>query len=150
MAPGHCVEKSSPESNKKERETKEILCVADGSSLHESVFDKFSRHKALRILSWMAKFVHNIRQGVHKVTGLLQSEELGQQELLCIKRVQKVLLRLQLIEGMWKYCGIIQGEYHIYLPTECSGRHGDIGRTMANVRESFGSLAWADLRKFLW
>ena len=48
--PPDIVLKSSLESEKEEREIKEIFCVADEINLPDCVLDKFPWHKALRTL----------------------------------------------------------------------------------------------------
>ena len=135
--------------------------MAHGRNLQEGILNKLPLGKALRVLAWVARFVVNSRQVGPKVTGPLLSEEIQQQELLCIERAQtqasqqpnfnqeREQLGLWQFEGLWKCCGRIQGEYPIYVPdtsvlavklaedSHMHTLHGGIGLTMADVRERF-------------
>ena len=124
------------------------------------VLEKFGLHKAMRICTWISRFIHNSRNSSNKIQGPLTTQEMSAQELFWIKRAQrqglsdihfradKEQLNLELnADGVWECRGRIQGEYPVYLPdsvlytakvvqrAHVTTLHGGVGLTMAKVRE---------------
>ena len=124
------------------------------------VLEKFGLHKAMRICTWISRFIHNSRNSSNKIQGPLTTQEMSAQELFWIKIAQrqglsdihfqadKEQLNLELnVDGVWECRGRIQGEYPVYLPdsvlytakvvqrTHVTTLHGGVGLTMAKVRE---------------
>ena len=114
----------------------------------------------MRICTWILRFIHNSRNSSNKIQGPLTTQEMSAQELFWIKRAQrqglsdihfqadKEQLSLELnADGVWECRGRIQGEYPVYLPdsvlytakvvqrAHVTTLHGEVGLTMAKVRE---------------
>ena len=86
--------------------------------------------KAVRILSWVARFLHNCRHKPKQhLSGPLKIEEIDEQIGVWVKRVQAAYLKTEQFEedklrlnlqknsrGLYECRGRIQGDYPIYLP----------------------------------
>ena len=159
--PPDIVRQPTQESQAERRIQRELFAgaveVNDGLN---HVLEKFGLHKAMRICTWISRFIHNSRNSSNKIQGPLTAQEISAQELFWIKRVQrrglsdihfqadKEQLNLELnADGVWECRGRIQGEYPVYLPdsvlytakvvqrAHVTTLHGGVGLTMAKVRE---------------
>ena len=143
---------------------REILSIAIPK--HDALDQVLSNHaltRALRIGTWVWRFIHNCRvQARNRMTGPISTEEIQHQELWWTNQAQqsaqqqpnfqadKLQLNLQYNSQQVLECrGRIMGEYPIYLPDDhpftaklvfnahLSTLHGGVGLTMAKVREKY-------------
>ena len=123
---------------------------------------KFELRKAVRIGTWVMRFLHNSRNSSSKTKGPLTTAEVEKCQMFLVKRAQlqgmsdakfdqdQEQLNLQPSEeGVLECRGRIQGEYPIYLPDSAllaakiaqrahvTTLYGGVGLTMARVREKF-------------
>ena len=150
------------ESEIERKKVKEILAATIINLEHpvDTLLNKFTLHKTLRILSWVNRFIHNCRK--NKISGPLTTEEVLVQKKLLIKREQnkysetesfrncKQQLNLKINrEGIYECQGRIQGDYPIFIPNKSilaeklveeahlQTIHGGVTLTMAKIREQY-------------
>ncbi|XP_046863293.1 uncharacterized protein LOC124457043 [Xenia sp. Carnegie-2017] len=127
----------------------------------EQLLRKCSLKRALRVSSWLFRFVNNCTQG-EKRTGPLSFTEIEEAKMKFVKQAQKQgqlqpkyeqqckeLNLTRNTEGILECRGRIVGQYPIYLPTDSllaqrvveklhrETLHGGVGLTMAAVRETY-------------
>ena len=144
---------------------KEVLKVAvenvKEKDTYEKLIEKFEFKKAIRIMSWVRRFIDNYMKKVRR-KGPLSTDEINDATLNWVKKVQSGVegssqfvshvkqLNLQKDDrGIYICMGRIQGMYPMYLPvnsqfTEQLVRnahlltlHGGVGLTMTKVRENY-------------
>ena len=123
--------------------------------------------KAVRILSWVARFLHSCRNKPKqrlsgRLSGPLKTEEIDEQVGVWVKRAQAAYLKTEQFEedklmlnlqknstGVYECRGRIQGNYPIYLPPNSilsdkmvmaahrRTLHGGVGLTMAAIRSRY-------------
>ena len=117
--------------------------------------------KAVKLLSWVAWFLHNCRHKPKHLSGPLKTEEIDGQIGVWVKRAQAAYskteqfeegkLRLNLQKnsrGLYECRGRIQGDYPIYLLNSILSEkmvmaahrrtlHGGVGLTMAAIRSRY-------------
>ena len=119
--------------------------------------------KAVRILSWVARFLHNCRnKPKQRLSGPLKTEEIDEQIGVWVKRAQATYLKTEQFEEdklrlnlqknsreVYECRGRIQGDYLIYLPPNSifsekmvmaahrRTLHGGVGLTMAAIRSRY-------------
>ena len=158
--PDDIVTQSTKESEAEAKVIKTIMRVAqDNSDCFDHILEKFALRKAVRICSWIARFVGNLRRPVNsRIFGPLTTEEIEQQYTFWEKRAQRDCdygddkERLNLQEnhqGVLECRGRIQGHRPIYLPDKhifttkvvedahLRTLHGGVGMNMAKVREQY-------------
>ena len=115
----------------------------------------------MRIGAWVMRFLHNSQNSSSKTKGPLTTVEVEKCQMFLVKRAQlhgmshakfdqDQELNLQPSEeGVLECRGKIQGEYPMYLPDSAllaakmvqwahvTTLHGEVGLTMARVREKF-------------
>ncbi|XP_046862793.1 uncharacterized protein LOC124456377 [Xenia sp. Carnegie-2017] len=127
----------------------------------EQLLRKCSFKRALRVSSWLFRFVNNCTQG-EKRTGPLSFTEIEEAKMKFVKQAQKQgqlqpkyeqqckeLNLTRNTEGILQCRGRIVSQYPIYLPTDSllaqrvveklhrETLHGGVGLTMAAVRETY-------------
>ena len=165
---GHC--KNWPEqpnitsNNKSKIETKKVkellATTADLQNPIDTLLNKFTLSKTLRILYWINHFLNNCRKS--KVSGPLTAEKVLVQRKFLIKREQNLysktknfeVVRQQLNlkmnqEGIYERHGRIQGDYPVFIPNKSvlaeklvkEGHlqtiHGRVTLTMARIRDQY-------------
>lgn len=162
--PPTIVTKACSSSEGERKVQRELFAVGvEANNCFDHVLEKFGLRKAVRICAWVLLFTHNSRHPSKlRISGLLTTDEIAQQELKMIKHAQrqcaqspsftddKEQLNLQLNQdGVWKCHGRIQGEFPIFLSdnspftsevvrhAHLSTLHGGVSLTMAKVRERF-------------
>ena len=129
----------------------------------DSLLEKSTYWKTMRICAWIMRFVHNVRsRKTGRLKGPLTTEETNKARIFWVKRVQPRATadkhyqedRLQLNlqpnqDGVLECRGRIQGHFPVYLPdsqrfTEklvtqfhLGTLHGGVVSTMAKVRELY-------------
>ena len=154
--------KASEESENERKLLKEIIHVnvERESDEIDNLVEKKSFWKAVRILSWMKRFINNCRRKSSQ--GPLTTDETIETKFLLIKRAQSDVqdtesfkrdserLNLERNDNDILICkGRIQGDYPIYLPfrnnisaklveqAHLQTLHGGVALTMAKVRDYF-------------
>ena len=162
--PPEVATSTSPESKAEEKVLREVFKLTQAERDHFDVLaDKFQFWKLVRVCAWAKRFINNARKSKKKrVLGLLGADEIEVQVKFWTKRAQgsskftenfeRDQLQLNLHPnnvGILECRGSIQVQYPIYLPdshpftvkivTEAYQRtlHGEMGATMACVRESY-------------
>ena len=158
--PKDIVTKGSVDSSKEIKQIKSVLvavAVEDAKvSAFDSVLEKVTLSKYLRIMSWISRFLKNCRKMI--VRGPLTTNEIEQQLIWTVKMAQlhnvseeyQASLNLQINEkGLYECRGRIQGDYPLFIPSKhllaekIVGQahedtlHGGVGLTMTKVRERF-------------
>ena len=147
------------------RDQKAVLncAIAGQGDVIDSILERHSSWKAMRITAWIARFLFNLRSGLRdRRHGALAPEEIQEQVNWWIKKEQlrykdteqmeEDKLRLNLEEnelGLLECKGRIQGEYPIYIPPTSKVAekivmhehvrtlHGEVSTTMAAVRKCY-------------
>ena len=126
----------------------------------DTLLNKFTLRKTLRILSWINRFLNYCRKS--KVSGLLANEKAFVQRNFLIKRGQNLynktknfeISRQQLNlktnqEGIYECHGLIQGDYPVFIPNKSvlveklveEGNlqtiHGGVTLTMVRIRHQY-------------
>ena len=159
---------STDETQAEAKAVKELFAVAvqeprpDTDEL-DRVMEKYDYWRAIRVTSWVYRFVHNAKsKRKERIKGPLTTEETRKQVIFWVKRIQSRCeetnrfkdqqLQLNLKkdeEGIYRCMGRIQGHYPIYLPDNdiCTEKlvthshrlscHGGVGLTMSKFREKF-------------
>ena len=155
---------ATPESQAQANVIREVFVVAQAKiDILDALLVKFSLWKTLRVCSWIARFIRNLRgDKARRSKGPLTTEEIEMQRHLLLKRAQDnskrderfedhcVHLNLQEnADGLLECRGRIQGDYPIYLPdshpfaekmvaeAHISTLHGGVSLTMAKIREKY-------------
>lgn len=162
--PADIITTSTTESQAEAKVIREVFAVAQArTDILDILLTKHSLWRTLRICAWMIRFFGNSRKAeINRVKGPLTTEEINQQRLLWLRRVQGSFkngerfeehrLQLNLQEndnGLLECRGRIQGDYPIYVPdshhfadkivaeAHQNTLHGGVGLTMARVREQY-------------
>ncbi|XP_078365845.1 uncharacterized protein LOC144650069 [Oculina patagonica] len=150
------VTKASDESMAEVKAMRDVFAVAIASTDKlDSLLEKYTYWKTMRICAWIMRFVHNIRsRKTGKLKGPLTTEETNKARIFWVKRVQTRATadkhyqedRLQLNlqpnqDGILECRGRIQGHFPVYLPdsqrfTEKLVTQSHLS-TMAKVRELY-------------
>ena len=136
---------------------------------------KCDQWKAIRICSWVARFIWNSRtKQQRRITRPITTEETTKRLQFWVRRTQfryqttskfeedKLRLNLQKnAEGLFECRGCIQGDYPIYLPDDAvfteklvmhahfQTLHGGVGMTMTNVRERYWGRCLTRMTKWV-
>ena len=156
--PQDIVSQSSAESQAETRVTREIFAGATETNpdQRDLILENYELTKAIRIMSWIARFIYNCQHPNDVIRGPLTTDELMSQHSFWIKRAQqssdneenRLRLNLQPNEqGILQCRGRVQGEYPIYLPDShpytkklvqrehLRTLHGGVQLTMTSVRK---------------
>ena len=140
---------------------KELLATTvDLQNPIDTLLNKFTVRKTLRILSWVNRFLNNCRKS--KVSSPLIADKILVQRKFLIKREQNLysntenfeISRQQLNrkmnqEGIYEYHGRIQGDYPVFIPNKSLPAeklveeahlqtiHGGVTLTMARIRDQY-------------
>ena len=128
--PPEIVTEKSPESTAERKVQQELFAVGvEGSNDFDILLERFGLRKAMRIVAWISRFLHNSRHPSNNVRGPLTTPEIAAHELFLGKRAQlqwmsnanfqqdQEQLNLQPNgDGALQCRGCIQGEHPIYLP----------------------------------
>ena len=155
---------ATPESQAEAKVIREVFAVAQAQTdILDAFLIKFSLWRTLRVCSWIARFIRNLRGDKERRSkGPLTTEEIEMQRHLLLKRAQDnskrderfedhcVHLNLQEnADGLLECRGRIQGDYPIYLPdshqfvekmvaeAHISTLHRGVSLTMAKIREKY-------------
>ena len=149
------------ESEIERKKVKEFLATTfDLQNPIDTLLNKFTLRKTLRILSWINRFLSNCRKT--KVSGPLTAEKVLVQRKFLIKREQNLysntnnfeISRQQLNlkmnqEGIYECYGPIQGDYPVFIPNKSvlaeklveeahlQTIHGGVTLTMARIRDQY-------------
>ena len=162
--PPDIVTKASDESMAEVKATREVFAVAIATTDElDTLLEKFTYWKTMRIWAWIMRFVHNVRsKKIGRLKGPLTTEETNKARIFWVKRVQTRATadkhyqedRLQLNlqpnqDGVLECRGRIQGHFPVYLPdsqrfteklvtqVHLGTLHGGVVSTMAKVRELY-------------
>ena len=162
--PPDIVTKASDESMAEVKAMRDVFAVAIASTDElDSLLEKYTYWKTMRICAWIMRFVHNIRsRKTGRLKGPLTTEETNKARTFWVKRVQTRATadkhyqedRLQLNlqpnqDGILECRGRIQGHFPVYLPdsqrfteklitqSHLGTLHGGVVSTMAKVRELY-------------
>ena len=153
---------ATSESQAEAKVIREVFAVAQAQiDILDALLVKFSLWKTLRVCSWMARLIRNLRgDKARRSKGPLTIEEIEMQRHLLLKRALDNSKRDERFEdhcvhpnpqenadGLLECRGRIQGDYPIYLPdshpfaekmvaeAHISILHGGVSLTMAKIRE---------------
>ena len=162
--PPDIVTKASDESMAEVKATRDVFAVAIATTDElDTLLEKSSYWKTMRICAWIMRFVHNIRsKKIGRLKGPLTTEETNKAGIFWVKRVQtratadkhcqedRLQLNLQPNEdGVLECRGRIQGHFPVYLPDSHRFReklvtqvhlgtlHRGVVSTMAKVRKLY-------------
>ena len=121
---------NNDESEIERKKVKELLATnVDLQNPIDTLLNKFTLPKTLRILSWISCFLHSCKKS--KVSGPLTAEKVLVQRKILIKREQNLcsntknfeISRQQLNlkmnqEGIYECHGRIQGDYPVFIPNK--------------------------------
>ena len=154
----------SKETEAEAKLAKEVVSVAveTEDSLHQ-VLQKHGFWKAIRITSWVAKFLHDCKSSkANRLFGPLTMAETDKQVKCWVKRTQRSKLNTDQFqedqlrrnlhkngEGLYECRGTLQGSYPTYLPPDdlltekmvhdvlVLSLHGRVGPTMTLIRRNY-------------
>ena len=156
-----CTEPTK-ETEDESKKIKDILAVSVENK-QDTILEKYSLWKALRVKAWIARFITNFKTAVNqRVKGPLTTTEIEEQKFHLIKTAQESCeqadyfqehqLQLNLQKnsrGLYECRGRVQGDYPIYIPRESTlafkiaqdahlrTMHGGVSMTMAEIRKSY-------------
>lgn len=156
--PPDIVTTPTTELNAEVKPTKELFALAvDANDELDDLLSKTSYWRTLRVCAWIRRFIDNAKKSKpQRINGPLTTEEIKNQELFWVRRVQargaKGMEALNLQkndDGLLECRGRLQGDYPIYIPDSTilaekivqrahnTTLHGGVGLTMARIREQF-------------
>ena len=160
--PPNPVTEPSAQSQAEAKLVREVLAAAvqpaQVTTERAVLIEKYSLKKALRIMCWVRRFIHNTRSPMQRRLGLIQYEAMEEEEKEFVREAQAAdpptsreadLNLTRNSDGLLECRGRIVGHYPIYIPRSSplaervAGRahsltlHGGVSLTMAKVRTQY-------------
>ena len=149
--PPDIVTKASDESMAEEKAMRDVFAVAIATTDElDTLLEKFTYWKTMRICEWIMRFVHNVRsRKIGRLKGPLTTEETNKAITFWVKRVQtraaahkhyqedQLQLNLQPNQdGLLECRGRIQGHFPVFL------LHGETRNTISSRNTPWGSCQY--------